>query len=32
MAINWIHSLEQGRALSKEQNRPILLDISAAPR
>ncbi len=31
MAVNWSHDVDQSLAAAKEQDRPILLDFSAAP-
>jgi uncharacterized protein YyaL (SSP411 family) len=31
MAVNWSKDVDQALAVAKEQNRPILLDFSAAP-
>jgi uncharacterized protein YyaL (SSP411 family) len=31
MAINWSHDVDEALAVAKKENRPILLDFSAAP-
>ena len=31
MAVNWSRDVDQALAAAKEQNRPVLLDFSAAP-
>jgi uncharacterized protein YyaL (SSP411 family) len=31
MAINWSHDVDEALAAAKKENRPILLDFSAAP-
>lgn len=31
MSVNWITDAEQALAQSKDQNRPLLIDFSAAP-
>lgn len=31
MPVNWIKDADEALALAKEQNRPLLVDFSAAP-
>jgi uncharacterized protein YyaL (SSP411 family) len=31
MAVNWSHDIDEALAEAKKENRPILLDFSAAP-